>query len=57
MAVAYTVVGFIGALIIAPILWWRSGLLVALLGTPFGASLLVLVMTVLLALRPNNRNS
>jgi uncharacterized membrane protein required for colicin V production len=56
MAVAYAVVGFIGALITALILWWRYGALMALLGAPFGACLLVLVVAVLLRLRPDNRN-
>jgi uncharacterized membrane protein YeaQ/YmgE (transglycosylase-associated protein family) len=56
MAVAYAVVGFIGAMITALILWWRYGALMALLAAPFGACLLVLVVAVLLRLRPDNRN-
>ena len=54
--VAYAVVGFTGALITVLILWWRYGLLMALLAAPFGASLLVLGLAILLALRPDNRS-
>ncbi|MET0531201.1 MAG: hypothetical protein ABW003_23185 [Microvirga sp.] len=56
MVVIYVLVGIIGALITAPILWWRYGPLVAFLGALFGASLLVLALVFLLALRSNSRS-
>ena len=56
MVVIYVLVGIIGALITAPILWWRYGPLVAFLGALFGASLLVLAVALLLALRSKKRS-
>jgi hypothetical protein len=56
MVVVCILVGIIGMLISAPILWWRYGPLVAFLGVPFGASLLVLALLLLLALRSYNRS-
>jgi hypothetical protein len=54
MVVAYAIVGFIGTLITVAMLW-RYGPLIAFSGGPFGGSLLVLVIAVLLALRPDDR--
>ena len=56
MVVVYVLVGIIGMLISAPILWWRYGPLVAFLGALFGASLLVLALVLLLALRSKKRS-
>jgi membrane associated rhomboid family serine protease len=56
MVVVYVLVGIIGMVISAPILWWRCGPHVAFLGSLFGASLSVLTLVLLLALRSNNRS-
>jgi predicted membrane chloride channel (bestrophin family) len=54
--VAYVVAALVGALITVPILWWNYGALVALLGAPFGGSLLALVLALVLALRSNDHH-
>lgn len=55
MVVAYVIVGLVGGLATSLILWWLYGPLAAFLGAPFGASLLIGIVALRLALRADRR--
>jgi hypothetical protein len=51
MVIVYLVTAFLGAFITFAALLWHYGVTIALLGMPFGASLLMLIVAVLTYLR------